>query len=245
LQSWELHPQRNLAIGGIMQRILQTLTIIVTFCVFGAAVPTRAAEHPQALVDRATATVNTMRSDGSFGNAPELLERAKAIMIVPQLVKGGFVFGAEGGEGVLLRKEGHGWSNPAFYNIAAGSFGLQIGLEESELVLIVMSNRALDAWMRGKFKLGADAGLTVLVVGTNGEVATAGAGADVIAWARTKGAYAGITLSGAVISPRTETDEDYYQQKVSAKQIVFDHAGHNDGAHELRHALERAVERAP
>ena len=78
----------------------------------------------------------------------------------------------------------------------------------------------------------------VLVVGSNAEAATAGAGADVIAWARTKGAYAGLTLSGAVISPKTKTDAAYYHAPLTSKQIIFDNAGHNEGDHELRRALE-------
>ena len=208
-----------------------------------AATPSQAAKNPQELVDRAGTTVMAMTQDESFGNAPDLLHRAKAIMIVPQLVKGGFIFGGEGGEGVLLRRTADGWSNPAFYGIGGISFGLQIGVEEAELVLIVMSDRALDRWMTGKFKLGADAGLTVLVVGANAEAATTGGGADVIAWARTKGAYGGITLSGAVIQPEGKTDAAYYHHPYTTSQIVFDNAGQNEGSDHLRRALEYAAGR--
>jgi lipid-binding SYLF domain-containing protein len=225
-----------------MRRIIQTLSVIAGLYLSAASGTVLAAENPQPLVDRATATMHAMRTDGSFGNAPELLRHAKAVMIVPQLVKGGFIFGAEGGDGVLLRRQGEGWSEPAFFTIAAGSFGLQIGLEEAELVLIVQSERALDAWMKGKFKLGGDVGLTVLVVGANAEAATAGAGADVIAWARTKGAYAGLTLSGAVISPKHKADDAFYHRQLTTRQILFAKPAEHDGASELRHAVEHASE---
>jgi lipid-binding SYLF domain-containing protein len=163
-------------------------------------------------------------------------------MIVPQLVKGGFIFGAEGGHGVLLAKTHDGWSNPAFYSIGAGSFGLQIGLEEAELVMFVMSDRALNAWMKDEVKLGVNAGLTVLVVGSSAEAAATTHGdVDVIAWARSKGAYAGITLAGSVIKPRNKANAAYYGERLRAREIVMHGAGHNKGAAILRHAIEEAT----
>jgi len=195
------------------------------------------AADPQAVVERAKATVETMRSDASFGNSMELLHRAKAVMIVPQLVKGGFMFGAEGGKGVLVVHHQRGWSDPAFYGIGAGSFGLQIGLEEAELVMFVMSDRALHAWMKNEVKLGVNAGLTVLVVGSSAEAdATTNANVDVIAWAKSKGAYAGITLSGSVIKPLPKDDAAYYGHPVTTAEIL--HNFGYPGAETLRGALK-------
>ena len=118
-----------------------------------------AATDEQNLVDKARITVDDMKRDKEFGNAQALLHRARGIMIVPALVKGGFFFGGEGGEGVLLARGQGGWSQPAFYTMASASFGLQIGLEQSELVLIILSDRALNAFMNDQFKIGAQAGL--------------------------------------------------------------------------------------
>jgi lipid-binding SYLF domain-containing protein len=182
----------------------------------------RAASEQQELIQHANATLEEARHDPQFGNANELFRRAKAVMVVPQLVKGGFFVGGEGGNGILLaRRPGGGWSNPAFYVLGSASFGLQIGLEVAEVVLFVMSDRALHAWMQDEVKLGAQAGLTVLVIGSNASAAaTTHGNVDVIAWAKSKGAYAGITLEGSVIKPRNEWNTAYYGHPVTPGQVL-------------------------
>src|SRR5207237_6425665 len=106
---------------------------------FAFTPPARAASDQQTVVDHAKVTIDDMRSDQSFGNSTDLMRTAKAVMIVPELVKGGFFVGGEGGSAVLLTKSGDGtWSYPAFYTIGAASFGLQIGLETADVVFFVM-----------------------------------------------------------------------------------------------------------
>lgn len=204
-----------------------------------AAGPAPAATDQQQTVDRARITIGQMRKDPAFGNSPELLKRARAVMIVPELIKGGFFFGGEGGTGVLLAKARDGsWSPPAFYTIAAASFGLQIGLETAEVVLFVMSDKALKAWMKDEIKLGAKAGVTVLMIGTNVEAAaTTNVNADVIAWGKSKGIYGGITVEGSLIRPRSAWNEAYYGRPVAPRQIVIDRAVANKGADPLRATL--------
>ena len=115
-----------------------------------------AASDEANLVDRARITVDDLKRDKEFGNAVELMRHAKGVMIVPSLIKGGFFVGGEGGEGVLLtRSAPNNWSYPAFYTLASASFGLQIGVEQAELVVFVMSDKAMDAFMHDEFKLGA------------------------------------------------------------------------------------------
>jgi lipid-binding SYLF domain-containing protein len=140
---------------------------------------------------------------------------------VPSLVKAGFFFGGEGGNAVLMTRGAAGWGSPLFYTIGSASFGLQIGIEVAEMVLFVMSERALRAWTEDQVKLGAKAGLTVLVVGSNAEAAaTTHGNVDVIAWAKSKGAYLGITLEGSVIKPRNEWNEAYYGRPVIPSQML-------------------------
>ena len=183
------------------------------------AAPT--ASEPADLVQRANVTLDEARRDPQFGTSSDLFGTAKAIMVVPQLVKGGFFVGGEGGNGMLIARRGHGWSSPAFYTLASASFGLQIGLEVSEVVLFVMSDRALRAWMQDQVKLGGQAGLTVLVVGSGASAAaTTHGNVDVIAWAKSKGAYAGITLEGSIIKPRNEWNAAYYGRAVSPSQAL-------------------------
>lgn len=173
------------------------------------------------LVRRAGVVLDEARHDPQFGTSKDLFRTARAVMVVPSLVKGGFFVGGEGGTGVLMARHGAKWSNPAFYTLASASFGLQIGLEVAEVVLFVMSERALNAWMRDEVKLGGQAGLTVLVVGTNASAAaTTHANVDVIAWAKAKGAYAGLTLEGSLIKPRNEWNTAYYGRPLTPVQVL-------------------------
>ena len=195
------------------------------------------ASDQTSLLAHAAATVDDMRSDQTFGPSRDLLRRARAILIVPSLVKGGFVFGAEGGEGVLLARRGHGWSSPAFYTIGSASFGLQIGVELAQLVMFVMSDRALRAIERDKFKLGAGAGLTVITVGANAQAATGGnLSGDIIVWSSTKGAYGGLTVEGSVLAPETDANEDFYGHRANVREILADEVT-NSAADRLRHDL--------
>jgi SH3 domain-containing YSC84-like protein 1 len=219
--------------------------------VFGAAVGALAASLPlrvraasndaQVLLDQARAVVEDARHDPQFGTSADLLHNSRAVMVVPQLVKGGFFVGGEGGDGVLVsRTGGSAWGEPAFYVIGSASFGLQIGLEVAELMLFVMSERALQAFAKDEFKLGAQAGLTVLVVGTNAQAATTSYGhADIVAWAKSKGAYAGITLEGSVIKPRSEWNASFYGRSITAEQIISGRVSvSNTGADALRRSLQ-------
>ena len=177
----------------------------------------------QTLIDRARITIDDVHRDKAFGDAPQLLHRARAILIVPRLYKGGFFVGGEGGDGVLLVRTAHGWSQPAFYAMGSASFGLQIGLEQSEVVLFIMSQKALNAVMQNQFKIGANAGLAVVTLGSGvGASTTSALGADIVAWASSSGAYAGITLEGSVIKSRPEWDRDYYGRNLTTHQILYD-----------------------
>jgi SH3 domain-containing YSC84-like protein 1 len=173
------------------------------------------------LVRKSNAVLDEARHDPQFGNSADLFQTARGVMVVPNLVKGGFFVGGEGGNGVLMARHGNQWSHPAFYTLASASFGLQIGLEVAEVVLFVMSGRALNAWMQDEVKLGGQAGLTVLVVGSNASAAaTTHANVDVVAWAKSKGAYAGLTLEGSIIKPRNEWNTAYYGRPITPVQVM-------------------------
>jgi lipid-binding SYLF domain-containing protein len=201
-----------------MKRFAAAATLALALS-FGAAL----ASDQTALIANAAATVRHMREDQSFGPSADLLHRARAVLIVPGLVKGGFMFGAEGGNGVLLRREGERWSNPAFYTLASGSFGLQIGLEKAEVVMFIMSQRALEGIERNKFKVGAGAGLTVVTVGANAQGATApNLSGDIIIWSATQGAYGGLTLEGSIVDPKIDWNDDFYGKRTHVGRILSD-----------------------
>jgi lipid-binding SYLF domain-containing protein len=189
-------------------------------CLAAAVTVSTASADPNELVAHATRVAEHMQSDPAFGQARGMLHNARAVLIVPALVKGGFIFGAEGGDGVLLRRTGHGWSSPAFYTMGSASFGLQIGIEKAEIVLLIMSDRALHGIEQNEFKIGAGAGITAITLSSGAEGATSGKGGDIVIWTSATGAYGGLTLNGSVIKPRTEWNANYYGRSVPVTTIL-------------------------
>jgi lipid-binding SYLF domain-containing protein len=172
------------------------------------------------LIDRANRTVSHLRTDPAFSQAARMIHSARAVLIVPRLVKGGFIFGAEGGDGVLLKRSGRTWSQPAFFSLASASFGLQIGLQQAELVFIIMSDRALSGIVHGETKLGAGAGLTVVTLSSGAEGATTTHGGDIIVWSSGTGAYGGLTFNGSVVKPRNDWNADFYGKDVGIMGVL-------------------------
>jgi lipid-binding SYLF domain-containing protein len=196
----------------------------------------------QGLVDRATLSVQEILGEGHDAvNASSLLRRARAAMICPRVFRGGFFFGGQGGACVLLARDGGGsWSSPAFYGLGGGSFGLQAGIQDMEILILIMNDRALTAVLDNQFKFGGDASIAVATVGGSLEGATTGAvGADIVAVARARGLYAGLTLSGSLLSARSEWNRGYYRRDVGSRDILLGAAVHNPGADPLRAVLLR------
>ncbi|HEY7977146.1 MAG TPA: lipid-binding SYLF domain-containing protein [Rhizomicrobium sp.] len=204
------------------------------------AAPAQAAS-PRELLAHAEATVSTLRHDSVFGNArSNLRNNARAVLIFPSLVKGGFIFGAEGGDGVLLRRSGRGWSSPAFYSMGSASFGFQAGLQDAQVVMIIMSDRALRALERSKFKFGAGAGLTVVTLGAGVEGASSGnVGGDIVLWSKSKGVYGGISVNGSVVAPENDTNADFYGRDVSVQDILSNRVS-NPASRRLQNSLNAA-----
>lgn len=164
------------------------------------AAPAQAADKAELLHD-ANVTVNHLKSDPAFATAARMLQGARAVYIVPHLVKGGFVFGAEGGSGVVLRRNGRGWGEPKFYDMASASFGFQAGLQKAELIFIINSQAALDGIEHGNFKLGGQAGVTVATLSSGAEGATTAHGGDIVVWSSGTGLFGGVAFNGSVITP--------------------------------------------
>ncbi len=167
--------------------------------------PALASDKSELLHD-ANRTVDNLKHDPAFGQAARMIQGARAIYIVPKLIKGGFIFGAEGGDGVLLVRHGHSWGTPKFYGMGSASFGFQAGLEQAELVFIINSERALRGIESGNVKLGAGAGVTVVNLSSGAEGATTARGGDIVVWTSGSGAYAGVSFNGSVI--KADSDEN-------------------------------------
>jgi lipid-binding SYLF domain-containing protein len=209
----------------------------LAFMVPGAA---RADSEQQNLVDEARITLDHLRHDQEFGTAKDLLRHARAVLIVPNLVKAGFFLGGEGGDGVMLARSGHGtWTDPAFYTLASASFGFQIGIQAAEVIMIIESDRALKALEQDQFKFGAQAGIAVVTLGSSAQAASSTAldSADIIVWSSASGAYAGVTLEGSLVKPRDSYNESYYGRPIAVREILNMNEGRNPGANDLRAAL--------
>src|SRR5579864_6677176 len=220
-----------------MRRILMVATAALALMVPQLA---WASDEQNVVDDAATAVERLSTSAGVAANARDLLHRARGVMIVPTLVKGGFIFGAQGGTGVLLSRDPKtgSWSYPAFYAMGAGSFGLQIGLEVSKIMLIIMNDKALHAVMRAEFKIGAEAGIAVVTLGGGAEASTTAAGgADIYALAESAGLFGGVAIQGGIIKPLVDEDHRYYNANVTAQQIVLARSAKNPGADKLRASL--------
>jgi lipid-binding SYLF domain-containing protein len=175
-----------------------------------------------------------------MGYLKKHLKNSKGLIIIPSLVKGGFVFGGSGGHGVLLaRDEKTGeWSEPAFYTVGSVSFGLLAGLQDSEVVLLVRTLRGLESLFTSSFKLGADVSVATGPVGVG--AAARGVTADMLSFAISEGAYAGLSLDGAVVGTRDKANHAYYGETVRPVDIIVAHKVKNPQSAKIIDALAKA-----
>src|SRR5262245_22663523 len=206
-----------------------------------AALPARADAKRQSLVDSCLETARKVIGGKDFPDAQKLMTNARGVLIIPELVQGGFIVGAAGGRGTLLaRGNAKDWSPPAFYGMGSGSLGLQIGAKVSEIVFIIRTEKGLNAIIDHKFKVGAEMGVTLVAVGIGLEGATTGAvGADIVAFANSAGLFAGVSLEGSYLDADNDWNALYYGQGATSKAIVLDRRFTNPGAEPLRQYLAK------
>src|SRR5271157_5421553 len=189
---------------------LMTLVALLSLGVASAAwAETR--EEVQNRVDNAATVLHEIMAAPDKGIPEEVLDHAKCIAVVPHMIKGGFVFGAEGGRGVASCRTANGWSAPAFFAITGGSWGLQIGVEGVDLVMIIQNEKGMQQLIGSGFELGADASAAAGPVGrhasadTNWKLET-----EILTYSRARGAFAGLTLNGASIRRDEDSTEAIY-----------------------------------
>jgi SH3 domain-containing YSC84-like protein 1 len=206
-----------------------------------SAFPARADAKRQALVDSSLESARKILTGKDYPDAANHIVNARGVLIMPELVQGGFFFGAGGGRGTLMaRSAPRDWSPPAFYAMGSGSFGLQIGAKVSEMVFILKTDKGLQAILDHKFKFGAEAGVALAVVGIGVEGAsTMAGGADIIAFASSVGLFAGAALEGSYIDPDNDWNELYYGNGASTRAIVLDRRYTNPGAEPLRQFMAK------
>jgi len=149
----------------------------------------------------------------------ELLDNAEAIAVFPGVIKAAFIIGGRGGQGVISRRVKGGWSAPAFFNLGGGSFGAQIGAQKNDYVFLIMNENGVKGLLEDKFELGGEAGIVAGPVGREAAASTNPTlDAGILSYSRSKGAFIGVALKGAVISPDNDLNEAIYGKK--AKEIL-------------------------
>jgi lipid-binding SYLF domain-containing protein len=196
-------------------------SICLCFMFSSAAFAGSTKEDLQARMDAAKVVLDQIMGAQDKSIPMNILEQATCVGVVPGMIKGAFVFGGQYGQGVVTCRTGHGWSAPVFIRMAGGSWGLQIGGQSTDLVLVAVNDRGFQDLLKNKFKIGGDAAASAGPVGRNGQAATDWKmNAELLTYSRSKGLFAGIDLDGTSVSQNSEDTELYFGQAHSFESIL-------------------------
>lgn len=222
-----------------------SVLVIVISSILACATMSSTTNEPavqQLLVDEACIVVKKFAADPEIGWFQTYLKNAKGVLIVPDLYKGAWFLGGSGGRGVLLVKdqEAGKWFGPAFYIMGSVSFGLQFGGQESEAIILVMTQRGIKSLQKRSVKLGGDVSVAAGPIGMGAQRATAPSlNVDYITFTLSKGAFIGISLDGAIIEENYDWNKAYYGKPVRSKDIIVTHSAINPNAAKLRSAVAK------
>jgi lipid-binding SYLF domain-containing protein len=197
-------------------------------------------------LENATTVMHEIMGAPDKGIPEEVLEHAKCVAVIPHMVKGGFVFGAKGGKGVATCRTSNGWSAPAFITISGGSWGLQIGVEAVDVVLIIQNEKGMQKLLSSNFHVGGDASAAAGPVGRHAEAGTDWKmDVEILTYSRAKGLFAGLTLEGASIRQDTDSRHAIYGRNVSTRSLLLGKVAAPAAAQpflaEIRRAKSQAV----
>ena len=207
---------------SLRQRLISVFTVCLLLVVFANLVSAQkksrlqdATRHAQEAAEVFTEIMNVR----DHAIPKELLDKAEAIAVFPDVIKAAFIFGGKGGQGLISKRTAKGWSAPAFFNIGGGSFGAQIGATKTDYVLLIMNQEGLKGLLEDKFELGGEVGIAAGPVGREAAASTnTTLDAGILSYSRSKGAFIGAALKGAVISPDNNLNEGVYNQK--AREVL-------------------------
>jgi lipid-binding SYLF domain-containing protein len=204
--------------------------------------PAHAQSDQQKVVNMAGKTLGNFLRDPDMTWLQNNIGRAKAVLIAPEIVKAGFVFGGSGGRAVLLARETPAgkWGGPAFYTLATASVGFQAGVSVSENVTLVMTEKGFNSLLANSVKVGADASVAAGPVGAG---AKSDVVADLITFSRAKGVYGGLNLDGTVIAPSNDWNNAYYHKDVLPPDILIRQTVHNKQADALLAQVSKATKK--
>jgi SH3 domain-containing YSC84-like protein 1 len=200
------------------------------------------AQNAREIIEKARLTFESFQHDQRMGGSVRaLVRKAKGVMIYPQVLRGAFLVGVAGGNGVFLvrDKRDAGWSGPAFYTIGQASFGLQAGADAAEVVVVALTERGVTALLSSSAKLGANASIAIGPMGAGAEVATANLSADLVSYTRNQGLYGGVSIEGAVVGTRDGWNWAYYGKTITPTEILVEHEAMNPHADRLIAAVAR------
>lgn len=190
---------------------LVILSLLVSLMISAFAADERLENKATERVRAAATVLNEIQSAPDSGIPEEVLGSAECVAVVPSMLKGGFVVGARYGKGVASCRTPGGWSSPAFFSIEGGSFGLQIGGQAVDLVMLIMNRRGMNNLLSSKFKLGADASVAAGPVGRHAAADTDWKmRAQVLSYSRARGIFAGLELNGAAIKQDRDSTREFY-----------------------------------
>ncbi len=238
--------QRKKGLKGAYVAFLLVCLFVFALCP-GTARAASAELDARHLVDKARFTFESFMQAREMEAFRNLLKNARALYIAPQVLRGAFIFGASGGSGVLIAREGmeNKWVGPAFYTIGDVSFGLQIGGDASEIILLIMSQRGITAMLGTSLKLGADLSVALGPVGMGAKASTANLSADIIAFSRSKGLYGGISVDGAIVAVRESLNSAYYKKPTTPSDIFVMQEVTNPHADDLLNVVARGAALEP
>ncbi len=177
----------------------------------------------QQLVERSRLVLDAFLSDSQFKDVRVYVQNAYAVLIMPQMLKAGFLLGVNYGTGVLLVRDPQSgaWGDPAFYGVGGGSIGLQVGVQASDMIFTIMSEGAVDKLLAHGVKLGADAGVAAGPLGSEvGTATTTHLGEDIYVWGMSQGIFGGFWLDGTLILPKNDWNQAYYGRPIQPEEIV-------------------------
>jgi lipid-binding SYLF domain-containing protein len=208
------------AAGGIV--VKRILAIMIVLCLAGTALAQDEDRSKQiGRVQAAGDVLSEIMSAPDSGIPDEIIGSAKCIAVVPSLLKGGFVFGGAYGKGVASCRTDNGWSAPAFFRITGGSFGLQIGGQAVDYIMLIMNDSGMRNLLSSKFKLGADASVAAGPVGRQAEGSTDWKmRAQVLTYSRARGVFAGLTLNGALIKQDADDTRSFYGRVIPFRTVL-------------------------
>lgn len=202
-----------------MRAFMTALVVVVAAAAVSADISTKEANR----IREAATVLKEIHSVPDKDIPQDLWNKAQCVLVVPGLKKAAFVIGGEYGNGLMsCRSDGGPWSAPLFMQVGKGSWGLQIGAESIDLVLLVMNRTGMEKMLRNKTSLGAEASIAGGPVGRDARAATdAQMKAEILSYSRTQGLFAGINLSGGVVKPDVDDNADLYGKSISPQDVVM------------------------